>query len=187
MALMDRIRLVWTGVAGAPYYTSLYFTADVSSGGAAATHDAVADAFTLLRPVWSSGLTATVESEILTIDSSTGDAVSAQSVPAVAIVGTAANALMPRATQGLVRLRTGVFQNGRRLNGRLFVPGVTISANNAGVPSVSYQTSLRDALQPLANLESPEWLVWSRLTGNVAAITQVAPWTEFASLRSRRD
>lgn len=187
MALMDRIRLVWTGVAGTPYYTSLYFTSRPAEGGAAATHDAVADAFTLLKGVWSSALTATVESEILTIDSTTGDAQSAQSVPAVPIVGTAANALMPRAAQGLVRLRTGIFQDGRRLSGRLFVPGVTISANNAGIPSTNYQNSLRDALQPLANLEDAEWLVWSRKTGAVAAITQVAPWTEFASLRSRRD
>lgn len=194
---MLHVRAISTGVAGSPYYTNLYFNAEPTNVGIALAR--VSQFFTDLRPVMRTGITTNVESEVRVIDPSTGTVtdivVGAEQAP---IAAAAAGSIAPPATQGLIRLQTSGLRLNRQVQGRIFVPGVTVAAvSPTGTAQAAYQTALTDAATALrAATSGVQLVVWSRprtltgpvgLPGQQSPVTGASAWQNFAVLRSRRD
>lgn len=191
---MLRVTTTMTGLAGAPYYSTQYF-GGTTSGEALAAADAVWEFWGDLVGLITAGLSMTVAPEVDLINANTGlveDTFPSGSPAAVVSTG---NAPLPKATQGLLRLRTGSFIAGRRIQGRIFIPALANDAQLGGVPSGAFLTGLQsagDALA-LAAVGAGGLVVWHRPTttggsdGVDAVVTSVSPWTQFAVLRSRRD
>jgi len=108
-------------------------------------------------------------------------------------VGGATGDILPHQTQGLGRLSTSTVFGGRRLRGRLFIPGPPESVNSAGgLPTSSYTTTLTTALGTLftAGATASQAVIWHRPQGGTgggsAPITGVSAAPAWSVLRSRR-
>lgn len=180
--------MVWTGVAGSPYYSNFYFGPASAEYDPALAHDAVADAMNLLGPAFTADLTATVESEVLLIESQTGDAVGSAPAGTVSYTGESTNPLLPASTQALLRLSTGAFVNGRRIQGRVNIPGMVTGGATEGLPNDFIKETILDAFTPMLTV-TPEipWVVWSKKNGTLHPVRELSVWDQFAVLRSRRD
>lgn len=185
MALIRRIRVVWTGVAGTPAYTNLYFNNSGPSPQALATE--VRAALALLAPVVTAAATATIEEDVALIDSVTGEIQGVAVIDTSPVSMSAAGEMLPRATNGLVHLLTNAYVGGRQLRGRVFIPYPVEAANDGGQTATTYRASIGNALNPLRVNTLGAWVVWSRKTGAIAPIETLPVWSQFAVLRSRRD
>lgn len=187
---MLRVRTVFTGVPGTPWYSNLYFTGTTAENASTA-HDLVAGFWAAVAPLMISDIDYVVESEVLSIDPATGDAIVAFNRTAATGSGGSATEWMPLATQALIRLRTGVFVDGRRVNGRVFVGGLTEAANDYSSPTSTVITTLTTAAEGMLGIgeppEAPALGVWTKKNGNIFPVNSVSVWEQFAVLRSRRD
>lgn len=185
---MIRVTTVWTGMVGAPYYTNLYADGD-TAGEADAANAAVVALWTDLEGLYHVSLTARVSPETEFVDPATGAVTGVESSAGGNVQGGAGDELLPPATQGLVRLRTGVFVAGREIRGRVFLPGLTQFVNQDGSVAVgtvsSVNTIFADYLTAMSGAGGA--VVWSPTHGQAAVITSTSMWTEFAVLRTRRD
>lgn len=109
------------------------------------------------------------------------------------VSGTGATDALPRQTQGLVRLSTSTVVNGRRLKGRLYVPGALESDNTtSGQPTTTYQNLLVTGFATIlsAGATASSAQIWHRPTngagGASAAVTGVSSSSSWSVLRSRR-
>lgn len=188
MTTLNRIRTVWTGVAGTPWYTNLYF--DGSGGNEQAQVDLVDAFWETLKAQFDTRLTATVEGTVTQIDSTTGLASGVFGGVDKATDLTGTGSVLPPANQGLAHLFTGVYIGGRQLRGRLFFPGLVVGAAAAtGAVDSGYVTSW--------NTEVGDLIADSNAIGNLQVyspthhvthdVVSVSASTEFAVIRSRRD
>lgn len=182
-----RIRTIFTGVAGTPWYSNFYFDDDGTAAGVYQTK--VLAFWTALVPGhMRSGITATMVNPI-PIMTAAGSIVSVVTGAGGSTNGSQSVDPLPPATQALLRLHTGVFEGGREIRGRVFVPGLTEADNSsAGVSS----TLLADMSAAAASLQGSSgangaWVVWSKKNASWAAITSWSGWNQFAVMRSRRD
>lgn len=182
-----RIRTSWTGLQGAPYLSTHYFTrVDADSAGYAA--DAVDAFFTAMAGQIDNNLTWNVEGFVAVIDDSTGALVGIDNLSGgVSGAGTDSGQSAPFATQGLMRLYTGTVVGGRALRGRFFIPGVTENNSNEGVPSGDYLSAAASGMTALLTSPDAELRVWSRVHLTSAVVTSGDLWRQWAVLRSRRD
>jgi hypothetical protein len=191
---MLRVVTTMTGLAGAPYYSTQYFGGD-TSGEAIAAADAVAAFWTSLVGFITNGLTIQVGPEVDNLNAATGLVEDTFPSGSPAAILTGGNAPLPKATQGLLRLRTNDFVAGRRIQGRIFIPALANDAQVGGVPSNLMITSLQAAGEDLLTDGAPAggFVVWHRpnsetsTVGEPALVTSVSVWNQFAVLRSRRD
>jgi hypothetical protein len=183
---MLRVRTVWTGPGGAPLVSTLFFngTTEPIAGYAVA---AVAELFNNCAARISTAYSWSTESDVMSMDEDTGAIVDVFSVTPEDGGGTDSTDLLPFTTQGLIRFSTPTFYGGRRVKGRLFMPGATETQNTAGRPSPGYLFDLSAAAATYAAHGDAEPVVWSRANGHVAPISGTSVWTEWAELRSRRD
>jgi len=99
---------------------------------------------------------------------------------------------LPRQTQGLVRLGTSTVINGRRLRGRIFLPGPLEANNSADGTTTGYGTTITTAFSSIftPGATASQAVIWHRPTGGgggaAAAITSVGTAATWAVLRSRR-
>ena len=186
---MLRVRTVFTGVTGSPWLNTLNFGSPTQTGSQVDADAAVA----AVGAFWGA------------VDSVMGSSVSWATLPDVLFVGddgVAAGAyattpqtgtgglvveLLPIATQGVVRLLTGVFIGGRQLRGRIFIPGLTENANNTGRMISTTQSTIAAAAATLNGVTTPPLAVWSKVGATVQPVTAVSVWEQFGVLRSRRD
>ena len=188
MAIIQRIRTVFTGVAGAPWYSNLYVTA--TEGDAQPEVDAVAQFWTDFATHIHNAVDWTVEGVVANIDETNGQIVGFSTNDDATGSGAAGSDPLPYANQMLLRVRTGVFVAGREVRGHVNIPAITDPDSPNGVPSSSassnLQTSSDDNLFGAGGLNGA-LLVWSRKNGQAhpASSSSVAPF--FAVLRSRRD
>lgn len=196
---IQRVRTVFTGVAGTPWYSNMYFDDDGVTPTAAENADAVDDFWEALAPLIDNGVTWTIGPEIPILDETDGTLTSVEAITVESGSGTAAGDPLPYATQGLGKLSTSDFVAGRRVQGRVFIPGMSEAASDAtGKPASTTITSITDALTTL--VASSGLIVWSRpfegaegpperppRDGSKASITGVSAWTQWAVMRSRRD
>jgi len=180
----NRVRVEWTGLGGAPYLSTFYLSEDGAPTPAAAV-TAVQAFLTALKPVIGEPYAWRTEPEVVTfsnpstptgttiVESQTGD-------------GDSDDGILGRALQGLVQLRTGQFVGARQIQGRLFIPGPTVSAVDGftGKPRPTYISAIVPAATQLMNAG---WLVASRKNNLFYEVSGVSVWSEFAVLRSRRD
>jgi len=137
---------------------------------------------------WSCG------TDVDTLNVGTGALEATDSVTPALGFGTAAGDAAPIATQGLLRMTTGVIgpppaggTSGRLLRGRLFLPAVVEADNTGGVPNGTYQTDYNTAASTLIGTANADWSVWSKTHGILASVLAASCWTQWAVLRSRRD
>jgi hypothetical protein len=183
MALL-RIRTITSGIPGSPFLTTHYFDSLFSNANSAA--DAVQLFWEGLVDVISVECSMDVELDVATIDPTTGAITDMEPGAAHHISGGANGELASAATQGLMRLNTGVVAGGRVLKGRLFIPGVT-EGSGAAAPFSTYQTVVEDAGTAVIDDEDSQWVVWSKVNGVYAAVQAATCWNQYAVLRSRRD
>lgn len=188
VVLMLRVTTVFSGVAGTPYYSSQFFGGS-TEGEAVAAAQAVDDFWGALQiNIWGV-LQANQLPEVAQIDPATGQQIDAFPVDVEETDFTANQEPLPWATQGLIRLRTNTFVGGRRLQGRIFVPGLQEVNSIGGNPDASVLTALGNAANILATNGSTAGglVVYSRTHQQAAAVTSVSVWNRWAVLRSRRD
>lgn len=183
---MYRVRTVFRGVAGTPWYSNLFFD-DQDPGGAQGAIDAVAAFWGALAPVIAGAITWRVEPEVFAISPGTGEIENVFTETAATGAGNASGEALPYANQGLIRTDTGAYVGGRRLRGRIFIPGPTETFSQNGVPSASYLELLNDAPDVLIGSETATWVLYSRknfIQSPIVGATAAGYW---AVLRSRRD
>jgi len=181
---MLRVRSVWNGIGGTPYLSTFFF--DGTDDTAASTaQSAVIDFWNDAIGSVASNLSVTTQDEVDVIDPATGDLTGAFFITGATAGGDASSDVLPRQVQGLLRINTDTIVSGRRIHGRLFLPGPCEDASDNGVPGAAYKlnwaNSCADHLLPTS------WGVWSRKNGAFYTASGATVWNNWASLRSRRD
>lgn len=198
---LARVRTVMVGVAGTPWYSNLYFMDDGGTSVAPQAVAAVGTFWTTMAAAISNNVTGTVQGEVARINEVDGQLTGVENVTPVAFAGGNTDDELPWQTQLLGRTFTAGFVNGRRVRGRIFIPGMVENNNAVGVPVASLQTSLQNALNALIAEPNTILAVWARpFAGDPAAVppkparlgTKYAVVTASVSpiwsvLRSRRD
>lgn len=162
------------------------FYFDQGGGTAAQAHAAVRTFWTSIALGSHTSLTITVTPEVELVDNATGQVEGIETAETYTTTGQTAGDPLPLASQGLLRWRTGVYNAGREIRGRTFLPGQVEAASTGGVPSSTTLTSWTNAGLALMNNASSELVVWSR-KGQFATVTSASAWSQWATLRSRRD
>lgn len=178
---------VFDTAPGTPYYNSLYFigsTAGEAVAAAEAAHDFWSHLGNALRTdmVWRSG------TEVDLVDVATGQVTETFAVPSNTVEFSGTLEPLPPANQALIRLRTNAFENGRRIRGRIFVPGVTEAFTQTGVVQPGSLTLLQDAANLLITSGGAAGglCVYSVTHRMFAQVSSASPWDQFAVQRSRR-
>lgn len=188
---MYRIRTTLTGVQGSPWLSTMYF--DVAGGTAQDAADAVGVFWGAMDNSMVSAVQWATEAEVAQVNASNGNLVMVHATTPVTGVGASATEVMPIATQGLVRWRTGSIANGREVRGRTFIPGLVEANNNSGVPTAAFVTMLNGAASALISDANSVLVVYHRgdpdagSPGSKHTVTTGTAWSQFAVLRSRRD
>jgi len=186
---MIRTTVTWVGTApGLPFYSSHYFEGD-TQGEADAAVAAVVEFWQALSTLTTSAIDAVVSPEVEVVDPASGQVTGVFQTAGGTAEMTASGEPLPWTTQGLVRWRTGVFVGGREIRGRTFLPG-PLEANNAvGVPASSYFTLANTAIAGFLTdaAAAGGLVVYSRTHGQAALVAAGNVWTQWATVRSRRD
>lgn len=181
------IHTTWNGVAGAPYYSTLR---GILGGSVSPTVMAQkwVEFLDTMKGAITDPLNAVIEPEVTIIDSATGTLVGTSTVPSQTVAATGGGDALPPATQALIQLGTNTVVSGKRLRGRIFLPGM-LEANNSvtGEPSAALTGSLNTALTTLQGALSGGWVVYSRTHFTYATVQSAVTWSKWAVLRSRRD
>lgn len=194
MALFYRIRTVHSGLAGSPYLSTFNFAAgDGLDPGEAA--EWVNDFWDGIKGFMTSGNTATTGGEAEVVEETTGFIVQTFPLSTSSVAGTSGGAAEWTAKQGNLRLRTGTYQDGRRVQGRLYIPAVP-SGLGEQVPASNYVSAINVAANTLriaAANGGNFWSVFSRpretpaRSGRISEIESAGVRPQWAVLRSRRD
>lgn len=185
--LVRKVDVVWAGLPGAPFFTQFMF--EHQAGQATPTAVAVRAFLQTFFAQLATGLTAQVQPEQTVIDVVTGhptalETASPQSVVTYSQTGTP----LPWTSQLVLRLATSQYNAGRRLRGRLFIPGAMMGMDNNGGVASATQTMVNGAAQTLitSSSSSGKWAVWSRRHLSWASVDAGTCWDQFGVLRSRR-
>jgi hypothetical protein len=183
-----RTTTVWTTAQGSPYFTTLHY-GGLAQADADAALDATADLWEAIDTEMFAGIQWSVENDVPSIDPVTGDTIGMFTGTGRTGFGQGAGEVLPWATQGLFRWRTGVYLGGREIRGRSFIPGLRETSNTEGSPTPSMVTGLNTVLSTwLGGLPAGRKLtVWSRARGEAVDVNSGTMWSEWATLRSRRD
>lgn len=183
---MYRVRTVFTGVAGTPWYSNLYFAEE--GGTAAQARNAVETIWLNLMAITRDDVVYNIETDVSVIDEVTGDTIRVDNGGAVKTgAGSSTEDPLPPMTQALVRLRTGAYVGGREVRGRVFVPGLTEVASDLGVPTVAARNELQTRFSNVIALPDSIWVVWAKSRGVYAVVNATSVWNQWSVLRSRRD
>lgn len=185
MADLYRVNIVSTGVAGSPYYTTMHFLASAGTASQAATD--MAGFWAVVDGYMDSSLTWDLDTEVEVIDSATGNITSVESVSPASGTGGATGDLLPPATQGLVRWRTGFFVGGREIRGKTFLPAMSEINSAEGQPATAMITGVENAATALVGSPVAQLVIYSRKNNAYAPVTSSSMWAQWAVLRSRRD
>jgi hypothetical protein len=197
---MLRVRTVFTVPPGTPWLSTMYF-----NGASQALADAaVVDVGTFWGSVdalMNTAVSWATDADVAQLDEETGDLETSYATTPQTGSGASAGDLLPLVAQALVRWRTAGVVNGRHVRGRSFVPGVTEAFASGGRPIAGALTTMTTAAGILVSSANSELAIWSRpfdgdptadppidpRVGTTHTVTSGSPWSEFASMRSRRD
>jgi hypothetical protein len=182
--MVKRVTTVFSGVPGSPYYSNHYFS-DAGAAGDLVTD--VGGFWDLCAVHIANNLVWTVQGDVATIDIATGQITAMESVTGSNGAGEHSAQMLPPAAQGLVQWQTAQYNAGRRLRGRTFVPGLTVSDSADGEVHATTQAALLAAGTALIDSIDSELVVFSRTGQQAAVVTDCTVWNQFAQLRSRRD
>lgn len=181
---MLRVRINWTGLNQG--FSVLHFLDgdDQSSADAvvSATESWVGavDNFLRVDQAWQ------VDPEVLVVNPSTGQTTGVFTVATSPGTGADSGNAVPNASMILVRHRTGTYTSGRELRGRTFIPGCTATSvtttGNVGTTAISAIDTATATL-----ISNTQFAIYGPASGVTATVTSSSTWSEFATLRSRRD
>lgn len=196
MPYIRRVRTITDGVAGSPYYTNHYFTAETDAGDA---QSAVSAFWSQISPVSAEAVNFNVESIQLVLDVATGEVQNGEVGGGATIESQFSFQLLPPGTQGMVSWKTTTYRRGRLVTGRTFVPGLPEERNVNGHPDATMVTALQTAGNALLNFADAELVIYSRPVfdlseiggpivrpGAISPVAQAVALTEWSSLRTRR-
>lgn len=182
---MLRVRVVWSGIGGTPFLSTFYFSGtDATSAANAVTACGVFLA--AVDTAMDSELSWAVDQQVAVIDETSGLATASFTAATTTGAGASGSDSLPFVSQVLLRLRTGVFVNGREIRGRIFLPGETITGTDDGVVDPARITTVDAAAATLIGDANSNWVVWSRQNGQAQTIASASTWNQFATLRTRR-
>lgn len=201
MADVVRIRTVFTGVAGSPWYSNIHFGTAAGDPEALAASNTVRAFWFAIKGLMDDNVSVAVQPDVTVLDPFTGQVQRIENVPQTAFSGTDLASKLPPANQVLVTIRTGQYRNGRPITGKIFIPGLSINNNSDGVVKASSVTTILAAANSLlAGVPlSAELGVLSRAvpgqvlppiparTGAFTLAQSVSVGSQFSVLRSRRD
>nr|CRY96206.1 hypothetical protein [uncultured prokaryote] len=181
------MRVLGTGVAGAPSYSNYYFGGDTQTEADDA-RTALLAFYTSIRTYFTNAVTFRIDTEVPIIDTVTGNILDVLSVAPGAVVGSGSGSIVPPISQVMMRLKTGVFDTGRQVQGRINLP-YTLSTNSTVIGGVNTTqiTAIQTAAAALLVAAGAQWGVYSPKAGAFVPISTVTVWEQYASLRSRRD
>lgn len=179
---MIRVRINWTGLNEG--FSLLHFDEDLSA--ASTTASAVTNFLNGIDTYVHTTQLMQVDPEVEEIDIGTGQITGVASVSQAQVAGVASGTPVPQLAQALIRWRTGVFTFGRELRGRTFIPGITSAHVSAsGEPTSALVSGL--AGEATNFIGSTTLGVYSTTHHAFGTASSASVWTEFASMRSRRD
>lgn len=178
-----KIVSLYEGMSGLPGTNTLY-----AAEGDVAIHDMRVELDTfysaLCDDFLTNELTVTVPSTGDIIDSADGSLIGVwnDGTP-LANTGTLTQGILPLATQLLVQLQTNEIVAGRKLHGRLFIPGFTDPSDDNGMVAADTLS----AVHALASTAfSDDAAVYSPTHHTWATVADATVWSQWAVLRSRR-
>lgn len=193
---MIRTRTYFAGGPGGAGVNTLHF----SGSDAQAANEAAQTTlgfWTDVRDLIVNDITITVDPVVEAVDETDGELTDQFTIAGGLVTGGSGNDPLPWATQGLVNLTTAELRGGRRVRGRIFLPGMNISINAGGAPSSGARAQIDTAMVQLLQGEGSNGLVvWSKprtlgplpaVPGQASLVTGAKTSLEWAVLRSRRD
>lgn len=198
MAVIIRTAALLSGTAiPGGGFTSLWWAPGTAGGSTADATDCLArfrSFWELIKSHLTTGLSIDYDPICIAVNDATGVLTGAfAGTDPTTTVGTFAGERLPLQTQGLLRLQTSTVVNGRRLRGRLFIPGVCETDNDAtGNPTAGFVTDLNTAGAALlaAGATASDAVIWHRPTngagGSSADITGISAASSWSVLKSRR-
>lgn len=156
--------------------------------GTAGVEERIHDFWDSMKGLLSNTLTIMGDTSFDVIDSGTGEIVDAVSVTGWEVVGTNDAAILPRATQGMATVRTGVYIAGRQLRGRMNIPGLCNDSLQNGsfyAPNREDTATRWDAMVG-AGFDAV-YQVYSTKHHQAENVSSSNVNSAFAVLRSRRD
>lgn len=181
---MFRVQSAWQLPNGDDGLSTHYFAKSTQSAQTVA--DAVVAYWTAMRTNFAASASVTTVPDVASVDQVTGQVTGTDVVTTAKVQGAAVGDPMPGFVQGLARLLTPTYVNGRRVQGRLFLPAVTESSSGADGRPVATYSSNYTAAGPALIAKDLGWVVWARTAGTVAFITATPLAPEWAILSSRR-
>lgn len=185
--LIRRVEVIWSGLPGAPYYSQLFFAHQ--AGAATAIAGNVRTFLNSQSTALCTPLTAQIQDEQTIIDVVTGKPVNVEiSTHQAPVVYTGTGDPMPWSTQLLISLKTATFNNGRRLRGRLYIPGALENMSAAGEVMSAAQATFNTSAQALITSSNAngDWCVWSKRYQSWANVASATCWNQWAVQRRRR-
>lgn len=185
MTDLHRVRTVFTGVAGTPWYSNQYYALAGASSGA--VRAATADFWTDIANAYSADVDWTVEGPTSVINDTTGQLLRVD--PGADLSGSGANAgnELPWMTQCLVNLRTDNYTAGRMIQGKMFLPGFVTGNVVDGVFDTVALSVIQNALDTWLAAVDGLLVVWSKTHGTHGFVTNAVAQAKPSVLRSRRD
>lgn len=185
MVSMRRYRVVHLGIGGAPYLSTHWFSG--TQGTESDCRQAALGFWTDSAAERIAGVASTGDTVVDIIESEDGSLIGSTPVSDWTVTATGTGEVLPLATQGLLRLDTGVIVGGRRIRGHLYLPAPTEADSDDGGPAAAYRTTYESAWADNMDDAPISPVVWSRVNGAMVTIQQGAVWDNWAVLRSRRD
>lgn len=185
---ITRLRGVFTGVDGAPYYSGL--TINVGGGSVDAEVGVWTDLWDALAAFRVNECTFQSEGSHPVIAVATGETVGIATSDEPSSPGIGAGEALPWATQIYVSLHTGEYVNGRELKGGFYLPAVDTNMNvegNFDSSSADYVDATMATWLFGGDHFNGSVLVYSPTHRVAAYVTQARVRRDFAVLRSRRD
>lgn len=182
-----RVQFEITGPQGSPWLSTMHFSGTTLANAQGAANAVRAFWLALQGKIHGTAV-GRVLPDVIIINDITGLPTGSFTVtPGDPISFTGGQPLLPPTTQALVRWRTGVYDAGREIRGRTFIPGITTFNNDQGKPDSALLANLTSAAAALVADANSELVVYSKKAGASAVVTGGSPWTLFAELRTRRD
>lgn len=184
--LRVRVPMVST-IGGGPYLATHYFIHGDTQADANAAVSATGTFWGAVDAVMDSQISWSTEPDVAIINPVNGELTGILATTPAAGAGAIASDSVPLAAQALIRWLSAGFENGRRVRGRTFVPGLTTTANTNGRVSSGTQATILAAANAFIADAGSALAVWSRIHGAAYSVSTTTVWSEFATLRSRRD
>lgn len=183
---MLRTTTVSTGMPGGPYYTVQHWSGEDFSAAEAA-RDASLLGWQTMEGLIANNLTIDFDGIVYVVDEASGQITNALVTSPWQVIGDNTSELAPLAAQGLITHRSAAYVAGRRLVGKVFIPGLTEGAWTEGLLATGATDILEDAGVIWRDGDGVNGMgIYSRTRGTFARSSLIEAPATGAILRSRR-